>query len=626
MASRNPFRGALLARLSGALVLVLASVAAHANIALTVRGVGGELRTNVLAYLSFERYRNSAHLSAATIERLENRVQSEVDSALEPYGYFSPTARLQVARIGPNDWRVILTIDRGRPVLVRGIDVRVRGAGADDPLFTRITTRLPFHLGERLNETAYEGLKSRLLQTAATYGYLDGRLTRHELLVNPVRHSARIALTFDTGVRYRFGATEFHQDALTNSLVHRYLRYRQGQPFNLSRVLGTQFVLDDSGYFSNVEVVPGKPDTADHTVPVIVRAKRSRPQVYSIAAGYETDTGAQGIFSWQDRRLDAQGHRMSINLEFAQVTKYSLQSSYVIPMGDPATENLALSARIEQRQLASVDARTVTIGPRFTRVSGRWQTVFFVEAVHATDTVEGTACTAFVGPHFHCVFPQFHNAISSIGNADLVVPGVQISSVPAGYFGEPVLEHDVSTQIRGSRGVLGSPASFLQILVRLERAFALEPRWHLLLREEFGATAASHFDEMPPVMRFFAGGADSVRGFEYNALSPIYTVYAQESKSQCPGRICPLRVQAGGKDVISGTVEIDRSLPHDLGVAAFLDYGNAFNSFHTPHLLQYGAGVGLRVRLPVLTLGVDVGQPLSAPGSPRLYINFLPRL
>jgi len=174
--------------------------------------------------------------------------------------------------------------------------------------------------------------------------------------------------------------------------------------------------------------------------------------------------------------------------------------------------------------------------------------------------------------------------------------------------------------------VLGSPASFLQINVQLERAFALAPRWHLLLRDEFGATAASHFAQMPPVMRFFAGGADSVRGFEYNALSPIYTVYAREKTSQCPGQMCPLRVQAGGKDVISGTVEIDRSLPHDLGVAAFFDYGNAFNSFHTPHLLQYGAGIGLRVRLPVLTLGVDVGQPLSAPGSPRLYINFLPRL
>ena len=78
--------------------------------------------------------------------------------------------------------------------------------------------------------------------------------------------------------------------------------------------------------------------------------------------------------------------------------------------------------------------------------------------------------------------------------------------------------------------------------------------------------------------------------------------------------------------MISGSVEIDRDLPHNFGVAAFFDYGNVFNSFHIAHLLQYGAGIGFRVRLPVMTLGIDVGEPLSAPGSPRLYINFSPRL
>ena len=76
--------------------------------------------------------------------------------------------------------------------------------------------------------------------------------------------------------------------------------------------------------------------------------------------------------------------------------------------------------------------------------------------------------------------------------------------------------------------------------------------------------------------------------------------------------------------MITGTVEFDRDLPRTFGVAAFFDYGNAFNHFGTR--LEYGAGIGFRVRLPVLTLGIDVGQPLSQSGSPRLYINFSPKL
>ena len=78
-------------------------------------------------------------------------------------------------------------------------------------------------------------------------------------------------------------------------------------------------------------------------MPVSIHADPSRPNVYSFAAGYATDTGARGIISWQDRRVNSYGHKMSVDLEAAQVTKYSLQSRYIIPIGDPAVENLTLA-------------------------------------------------------------------------------------------------------------------------------------------------------------------------------------------------------------------------------------------------------------------------------------------
>jgi translocation and assembly module TamA len=62
-----------------------------------------------------------------------------------------------------------------------------------------------------------------------------------------------------------------------------------------------------------------------------------------------------------------------------------------------------------------------------------------------------------------------------------------------------------------------------------------------------------------------------------------------------------------------------------LGFATFVDYGNAFDHFGTK--LFYSAGVGIRFRTPVLTLGIDVAQPINNPGAgPRLHINFSPKL
>jgi translocation and assembly module TamA len=604
-----------------ALLLALpAGPPARAAVTITVTGVSAPLRKNVLAYLSFARYQSSKSLSRDTVDRLQNRIGREVQSALRPFGYFEPKVRSSVTPSGAHDWRVAISIDPGQPVVLSKVDVRVVGPGAASRLFTRITSDLPFHAGQRLDQAKYESVKSDLLRTAATYGYLDATLTRHELLVNPGTHTASIALELTTGVRYRFGATTIEQSAVRESLVRRYLRYRQGDPFNLTEVLRTQFALDDTEYFTNLEVLTGTPDKASHTVPVSIHAEPNRPNVYSFAAGYATDTGARGIISWQDRRVNSYGHKVSVDVEAAQLTKYSLQSRYIIPIGDPAVENLTLAATVEQRQLADVDARTMSLGPSVTRVTGRWQTVWLLSAVHSTGTVQ----TSVAGT----------NVTIGLPTNDMLVPGIDVASVPKGYLGEPMFEHGLFAELRGSQGAFGSKADFLQLHVQLERVIGLAPKWHLLLRDEFGATFAAHFADLPPVMRFFAGGEGSVRGFAYNDLSPTQT-YCLASQSICD------QAKAGGKDVITGSVEFDRDLPRNFGVAAFFDYGNAFNHFGAqctlvtdsgpPHqdchgLLQYGAGLGFRVRLPVLTLGVDIAQPLSQAGGPRLYINFSPKL
>jgi translocation and assembly module TamA len=648
MAQRTSLRGALPRwRASGVFVLLGCALLwqqARAGVAITIQGVADPLRSNVLAYLSFSRYQRSKDLTPDTVDRLQSRIGREVRSALRPFGYFQPKVHSTVTPSGPGNWQVTIAIDPGAPVILRSVSVQVVGPGARARRFRRITSNLPLHAGARLDEAAYDAVKSDLLQTAATYGYLDAKLTRHELHVDPAARTASIALELETGVRYRFGDTSIRQQAVSEKLVRRYLRYRKGQPFDLTQVLRTQFALDDSEYFSNLEVLTGTPDRTDHTVPVSVHADPNRPNVYSIAAGYETDTGARGIISWQDRRVNSYGHKMSVDLEAAQVTKYSLQSRYIIPLGDPAVENLTLSGIVEQQQLADVNSRTMSLGPSVTRVTGRWQTVWFVNGVHATGTVQGVpecATGNSAMPYAQCLDSTgapIPGITAGTASNDLLVPGVDIASVPKGYLGEPMFEHGFFAEIRGSQGAFGSKANFLQIHIQLQRVINFAPKWHLLLRDEFGATVASHFDQMPSVMRFFAGGEGSVRGFAYNDLSPTQDFCENVVSKGTSRQECVLNQKAGGKDLLTGSVEFDRDLPKHFGVAAFFDYGNAFNHFGSQEqtlingrqvrepLIQYGAGIGFRVRLPVLTLGIDIGQPLSQSGSPRLYINFSPKL
>jgi len=597
-------------RAAWVLMCLIGCTAARASVSVDIHGVDDPLKSNVLVYLSFERYKKSSDLSADTIDRLHDRVEREVQAALRPFGYYEPKVHSQVASTGKGDWRVTIDIDPGTPVLVGRIDVQVHGAGEHDPLFTRILENLPLHEGDRLSHSAYDTLKSELQRTAATYGYLDAKLTRNDLIVDPAKHTASIALELQTGERYHFGATTIQQKAVNDALVRRYLRYRQGEPFDLTEVLRTQFALDDAQYFSNLEVLPGEPDRSAHTVPVNIKADLSRRNWYSVGAGYATDTGPRGTLTWENRRINTLGHRFNVLIQAAQVTKYQVQSNYIIPIGDPAIEKLTLEGVVEQRDLADVTTHNDYLQPSITKVQGNYQYVWFVQAMRTTA-----------------------NSAAETRTDRLLIPGIDIASVPKGYLGEPIFQHPLFIEIKGSDGIIGSNSRFLQLHVQGERVFNFHPKWHLLLREEFGATLVSRFSALPVVERFFAGGDNSVRGFAFNDLSPTEDVCSVDPITHQPQRTpqgnCVTtvsQVKVGGKDVVTGTVEVIRDLPRNFGIATFFDYGNAFNRFGgTP--LEYSVGVGFRVRLPVVTLGVDIAQPISRPGArPRLHINFSPKL
>jgi translocation and assembly module TamA len=599
-------------------------VALAAGVTIEVHGVDDEVKDNVLVYLSFARYKKGgAELTPDTVERLHNRVDREVQAALKPFGYYQPQVESTVADQGKNDWRVVVNITPGVPVLVEHIDVHVDGPGESDPLFQRILKHLPLHPGDRLNHAYYEAIKADLQRTAATYGYLDAKMIRNELVVDPVAHTANIALELDTGPRYRFGATTIEQHVVSQKLVRRYLRYHEGDLYDLTEVLRTQFALDDAGYFANLEVLPGDPDRTALTVPVKIRADASRRHRYTFGAGYATDTGVRGTLGFEDRHINSLGHSFSVEVQAARVTQY-VQTRYRIPVGDPALENLSLNGSIEKQILADVTAHTLSGGPSVTVVKEGWQYVGQVNAVRTTS----------------------EDANGSLTDR-LFVPELDFASVPKGYLGEPLFQHPVFAEIKGSSAALGSDSNFLQGHVQLEKVFRLGRKWHLLLRDEGGATVVSNFNRLPAVYRFFAGGDNSVRGFAFNELSPTEQVCAPQPPGQgifnpngtCKAIVPGQFIKVGGKFLATGTVEVIRDLPRNLGVAAFIDYGNAFDHLgsqllytdvngqnHYGPLLEYSVGVGMRLRLPVMTLGIDIAQPLSRNAGPRLHINFSPKL
>jgi translocation and assembly module TamA len=581
---------------------------AQADIRIEVEGVDADLRRNVLTLLSLERYKDRDRIEPDAVQRLYNRIDDEVRAALRPFGYYEP--KINSSIVGPDKdrhWRVRINIDAGVPVLLDGVSVKVEGPGATDEVFTRVTASPPLHSGERLSHAGYEQFKGSLARAAATYGYLDARMVRSELQVDLSTHKANIYLQLDTGQRYYFGHTTIEQTAVRESAVRRFLRYREGEPYNALQLLRTQFALDDSLYYSTVEVQAGERDVEHHTVPINIRATNAR-MGYSFGIGYGTDTGARGTLGWSVPRVNSYGHRFRVQMELSQIEQL-FDARYDIPFGDPALEKLSLDLLGQQAQYGNdVTGSAISVGPSLTQTLGSWQRILTTSFAHTitTDPIEGRRVD------------------------NMVIPSIVFASVPEGYLGEALFSRALYAQLLGSDTELGARENFLRLDLQSERVVNLSERYHLLLRSELGATAIHAVEDLPAEYRFFAGGDRSVRGFAYDDLSPVTLAYPP--RTLVNGQLVqpPAQpVKDGGRDLLSATVELERDLPRNFGVALFVDGGNAINHFNDQ--LAYSVGVGFRLRLPVVTVGIDVAQSLRAPGynqlpGPRLHLNISPKL
>lgn len=593
-----------------ALVLsaLLQPLTTFAEIRLEVTAAEGKLpsaaKANVLAWLSLSRYRQRNDLDAALMLRLQERAAREARAALRPFGFYSATAVASVQVMpGSNGkhWQARVRVVPGKRVLWAESTLQVTGDGSNEPWFRAALAAHPLRAGLPLEHAAYDALKGDLERTAANYGYLDAQFTQAELQVDPATGTARAILRLETGQRYRFGATTLPADSpLDSALLRRFIRWTEGAPFDASLLLGTQFALDDSLYFSTVEVLPGERDRPTLSVPVVVQLAPGKRQRYAAAVGYATDTRGRAKLTWDNRRVNRHGHRARAVVQWANIGRV-LEGTYALPVGDPAYEELAFLAGVSDQVLADTDTRTTRLKSTLTRARGNWQQAWGLSA-ERTSTRSGDLRTSDT----------------------LVVPSVTLSSAPRGLAraamgGRSDTNGSVTeltgegfqARLDGSATAFGSRSTFLRLYLRDEHRQALGENWRWTWRGELGSTLVRNFDSLPASYRYFAGGDRSVRGFALNELGP----------RDAAG------LRTGAKHLLVTSLELERKLPRQLAVAVFVDAGDAFNNLQGG--VATSVGIGLRYRLPMLNLGLDLAQAVHAPGNgtlpgPRIHLNLSP--
>lgn len=562
---------------------LLAASAAWAELRVVVRGLDDELRANVLALLTVQRERAAEGLSEGHVRRYFERGPREIREALEPFGYYSAQIDSELRRAG-DDWIAEFRVQPGAPVRFTAPDVRITGAGEADPELRKAVAALDIRPGEPARHSRYESARSRLQNLAFERGYLDASYTRRELRIDTARLSAEAILHLETGPQFRFGEIEFTYAGLNEDLVRRYLHFQTGDPYSSRSLLELQRALEDSDYFARVDVVPERDRAQDHAVPVRVELEPRKRHKYTAGLGFGTDTGARGLIGWEHRRINRYGHRMNAEIRVSEI-RSALTSNYSLPLANPRSDRLDFSAAVQDESTDTVDSNLYKLAAGRTVARGSWRETLSLAYQREDYEVGLTRETT-----------------------TLLIPGISYAQVRADNRLIAARGHSLQFDLRGAAEPLLSDTSFVQAGVKAKLIRSLGANGRVIARAEGATTWIDGFRELPASLRYFAGGDQSVRGYDYQELGP----------RDASGEVI------GGKHLVFGSLEYEHRVHGNWGVAAFVDTGNAFNSTHEG--LETGAGIGLRWRSPIGMVRLDLAAAVSQDNALRLHFTLGPDL
>ncbi len=533
-----------------------------------VEGIEGELLSNVEALLSIRGTPPEDLPLDNWVRRHHARADKQIRAALQPYGFYAPQIRGELKKLD-SGWQAHYQVTPGNPVLLRSVDIQLTGDGQQNPRFQAALKKIMLTKGEPLNHARYESAKTLLQDVALRYGYLDGRFVTRELRVNAPALWADVILHYDSGPRYQLGVVTIEQDILNPEFIQRYVPFESGQAYDRQLLVELENSLVDSNYFSDVEIELLKDQAQNHIVPINVSTTARKPRQYSVGLGYGTDTGPRLNLGFDWRRVNRKGHRAGANLTLSSV-KESLSAQYQIPIADVRKDTLSFGATTLKEDAGDGVTEDHEIGTTHTTSWRGWRRSLYL---------------------------TFGQNVSHINNSeqrfDLVIPGITLTRTRSDNPIYPQNSFGLSLDMHGAHRDWLSDATFLQgrLLARYIRP--LDKKSRLILRGEVGATGLDEVTELPLSQRFFAGGDQSVRGYKYQSLGDVNDI----------GEVI------GGQYLLVTSLEVDRLIWNNWGLAAFLDAGNA--SHDSDFDLKKGAGLGLRWLSPVGLIRLDLATPLD---------------
>lgn len=346
-------------------------------------------------------------------------------------------------------------------------------------------------------------------------------------------------------------------------------------------------------------------------IPVVVTVNADKPNSAEVGVGYGTDTEFRLRSQYRKALVNSRGHSVESNLELSKI-RQAIDVRYNLPYKHPLEDTISIFGGYEKEERDDVgkdlglviNTATVGIERAIKPKNGDWQHT--LSARYRLDQLERNKDNinqADLPPPFNLQNSRFEQEALLFGY------GLSKTYTVGRLDPTRAFRQFYQVEVGSSNLLTDTDMAILRGGWRFIYSFGDNDNHQLVGRADASTIVTENFEDVPYNLRFFAGGDQSIRGYDYKSLSTEQNGYL-----------------VGGQNLAVGSLEYNYQFIPKWRGAVFVDAGNAFDKeFNDP--VKVGAGIGVRWSSPVGPIRVDVGAGVSEKDIPiRLHFFIGPQL
>lgn len=479
---------------------------------------------------------------------------------------------------------IFINIKEGPQSIIEEVMVEINPSHGGVLSHESIIAAIGLKKGSPYNEVDISDARYRVLDLCFEQGLLDADVSvKREF----TERGVKVVFVIDERERTYFGKTIIKGNRRTEKIViERELLHREGEPFNYSLLTKERQKLYKLGLFTEVDLEPL--DRYNSMRDLMITLQEGNAGAFEFGVGYGDYERYRGFFDLSYRNLFGMNRQGSLRVEIS-----SLEERVILNYYEPWFLSRPLPLRIlalrEERKEKNID--TGEIRYRLTR-----HTITGGIEKKLTDFLKGEVYYEFSVVKTFDVRPDVILSREDTGTLAIsaIRPGLIYDTRDNPF--DPRSGILAGLTIKTATGLLLSETDFIKVMMNASLYKEVSKRSVLAVSLRAGVAQGFGLTrDLPLVERFFAGGRNTVRGYEQDTLGP-------KGADGTP---------TGGNAFLVANLELRNYVGKGFSVVTFVDGGNVWHKIKEMDLsLKYTAGIGLRYNTPVGPLRIDYGHKL----------------